>query len=103
MVLMSLIAPRGLSSAAMIPIVAAAVIGAGQPEVANQMINIVFMVILLTVFFSTIVGVVGSMERFKDKKKTKKEEKEEEQEHPKVTIKKEEDVSPMIEFDNASG
>jgi len=75
-ILMSLIAPRGLSSAAMIPIVAAAIIAAGQPAVAERMINIVFMVILLTVLFSTIVGGIGSMKRFQDHREHKEREKE---------------------------
>ncbi|UCD03270.1 MAG: cation:proton antiporter [Candidatus Aenigmatarchaeota archaeon] len=101
--LMSFIAPRGLSAAAMIPIVAAAVIGAGQPAVAEQMVNIVFMIILLTVFFSTIVGAIGSLARFGGKKRrTKKEEKEVEQE-PEIAIKKEDDISPMIEYDDTGG
>jgi cell volume regulation protein A len=63
-VLMSFIAPRGLPAAAMIPIVAAAVITAGQPGPANTMVNIVFMVILLSVLFSSIVAKIGSFDRF---------------------------------------
>jgi len=65
--LMSLVAPRGLSAAAMIPIVAAAAVSAGQPALAGKMINIVFMVILLSVMFSTIVAKIGGMERFNEK------------------------------------
>lgn len=66
--LMSFIAPRGISAAAMIPIVATAVIAAGQPLIADMLINIVFMVILLSVLFSTLVGGIGSMERFQENK-----------------------------------
>lgn len=101
MLLMSFIAPRGLSSAAMIPIVAVAVIAAGHPALADKMVNIVFMVILLTVLFSTIVGAIGSMERFqdKDKKKSKKDDKH----APDVKVKGENDVSLMLEYDNNEG
>jgi cell volume regulation protein A len=100
-VLMSFIAPRGLSAAAMIPIVATAVIAAGQTALADQMVNIVFMVVLLSVLFSTIVGGIGSMKRFqpKDKKGKKKEE----DELPEVTPKKEEDVSLMLEYEKEEG
>ncbi len=102
MLIMSFIAPRGLSSAAMIPIVAATVIAAGQPVLAGQMVNIVFMVILLSVLFSTVVGAIGSMDRFKEvRKKAKKVEKEEET--PEVTVKKEEDVSLMLDYDEKEG
>ncbi len=55
--LMSFVAPRGLSAAAMAPIVALAILSVGEPEaVASQVINIIFMVILLSVLFSTIAG-----------------------------------------------
>ncbi len=74
--LMSFIAPRGLPAAAMVPIIAAAAISVGQPAMAETIVNIVFMVILLSVLFSTIVAKIGSMERFqKDHKKTEEEEK----------------------------
>ncbi len=101
MLLMSFIAPRGLSAAAMIPIVATAVIAAGQSALADQMVNIVFMVILLSVLFSTIVGAVSSMERFQPKEKKGK--KKEEHELPEVTPKKEEDVSLMLEYEKEDG
>jgi cell volume regulation protein A len=55
--LMSFVAPRGISAAAMAPIVALAILSVGEPEaVASQVINIIFMVILLSVLFSTIAG-----------------------------------------------
>jgi cell volume regulation protein A len=103
--LMSFIAPRGLSSAAMIPIVAAAVIAAGMSALATQMVNIVFMVILLSVLFSTIVGKAASIERFSrdGKKKDKKEEKEEKESPEKSEEEKkapEEDVSSMLVFED---
>ncbi len=94
--LMSFIAPRGLSAAAMIPIVAAAVIAAGRPELATQMVNIVFMVIFLSVLFSTIVGKVASLERFQPeehKKKKKEPDRKGELEGP------EEDVKSMLQFE----
>jgi len=72
--LMSFIAPRGLPAAAMIPIVATAVIAAGQPAAADLMVNIVFMVILLSVLSSTIVAKIGSMERFQHKAEKRVEE-----------------------------
>ncbi len=100
--LMSFIAPRGISAAAMIPIVAAAVIAAGQPALADEMVNIVFMVILLTVLLSTVVGAIGSMKRFQEKKEKKTEKKE--KEHPEVTVKGEkDDVSLMLEYENNEG
>ena len=90
----SFIAPRGLSSAAMIPIVAAAVIAAGQTEVANSMVNIVFMVILLSTLFSTVVGMMAKMERFIEEKMQKKKDKKEQKYN---SNKKFNDLSLMIE------
>jgi len=100
MLLMSLIAPRGISAAAMIPIVAAAVIAAGQAAMAEIMVNIVFMTILLSVLFSTIVAKIASLERFQgeEKKKRKKGKK-----VPEVKVKKEDDVSLMLEYENPEG
>ncbi|MCD6496327.1 MAG: cation:proton antiporter [Candidatus Aenigmarchaeota archaeon] len=100
MLLMSLIAPRGISAAAMIPIVAAAVIAAGQAAMAETMVNIVFMTILLSVLFSTIVAKIASLERFQgeEKKKRKKGKK-----VPEVKVKKEDDVSLMLEYENPEG
>ena len=94
--LMSFISPRGLSAAAMIPIVAAAVMGASQPALADKMVNVVFMFIILSVLFSTVVGKAATIGRFqeKDKKKQKKAEGEEDQQAKPV-----EDVSLMIEYE----
>jgi NhaP-type Na+/H+ or K+/H+ antiporter len=63
-ILMSLIAPRGVSAAAMIPIIATAVISTGQPQLAEKMVNIVFMFVLLSVAFSSVVAKIGGMKRF---------------------------------------
>lgn len=55
--LMSFVAPRGLSAAAMAPIVGLSILSVGEPEaVASQIINIIFLVVLLSVLFSTIFG-----------------------------------------------
>jgi cell volume regulation protein A len=51
--LMCFIAPRGSSEAAMAPIAAAALIAAGQAGVAADMMNIIFMLVILSVMFST--------------------------------------------------
>lgn len=52
--LMSFVTPRGLSAAAMTPIVATVLVAGGLGMMAESMMNIVFMVILLSVLFSTI-------------------------------------------------
>jgi len=97
-VLMSFIAPRGLPAAAMIPIVATAVIAAGQPAAADLMVNIVFMVILLSVLGSTIVAKIGSMERFQHKAEKRKEEKKKEPDKGETEKKEDyEDLFYMIE------
>ena len=54
---MSFITPRGLSAAAMAPIVATAIIAAGMPEFAASMMNIIFLVIMFSVLFSTVFAV----------------------------------------------
>jgi len=95
--IMSLVAPRGLSSAAMIPIVAGAAITIGNPELAGKMVNIVFMVILLSVLFSSVVAKIGGMERFQDKGEGKRA-KSEEKPAPPVEKKDEGgDISLMLE------
>ncbi len=56
LILMSFVAPRGLSAAAMAPIVATSVLALGTPAAlfaAPKMMNIIFLVILLSVLFST--------------------------------------------------
>lgn len=64
LLLMSFTAPRGIASAAMIPIISVAVIAAGSPAIAAQMMNIVFMVVLLSILFSTVAAKVFTSERF---------------------------------------
>jgi len=61
---LSFTAPRGIASAAMIPIISAALIAAGSPGVASDLMNIVFIVILLSVLFSTIAAKLFTSERF---------------------------------------
>jgi cell volume regulation protein A len=61
---MSFTAPRGIASAAMIPIISATVIAAGSPTVAADMMNIVFIVVLLSVLFSTIAAKLFTSSRF---------------------------------------
>ena len=91
LVLLSFVTPRGISAAAMAPLAATALIVAGQPEtIATQIINITFMVILLSILFSTVVAafvhrvqepkgkktkdVLSSVEKSTEKKKEKSEE-----------------------------
>lgn len=64
LLLMSFVAPRGIASAAMIPIISATVVAAGNPGMAVDMMNIVFMVILLSVLFSTVTAKLFTSERF---------------------------------------
>lgn len=58
--LLSFVQPRGIASAAMAPIVAAAIISTpiGNNLVANQLVNIIFLIVLLSVLASTIVVAV---------------------------------------------
>ena len=90
--LMSFIAPRGLPAAAMVPIIAAAAISVGQPAMAETIVNVVFMVILLSVLFSTIVAKIGSIERFQNAHRKHEEEKE----PPKEEEHKKEDYSDLF-------
>ncbi|MCK4496654.1 MAG: hypothetical protein KAU24_00545, partial [Candidatus Aenigmarchaeota archaeon] len=92
--------PRGLSAAAMAPIVAAALLAAGQPEaVATKIVNIIFIVIVLSILFSSVVaGFLGRMKPEKEKPKKKKDvlgkvEKETEKEE----VKGEEEVLEEVE------
>jgi cell volume regulation protein A len=56
-IMLSFVTPRGLSAAAMAPIVAAALLTAGQSlDIATKMVNIIFIVILMSILFSSIVG-----------------------------------------------
>jgi cell volume regulation protein A len=65
-ILMSFVTPRGLSAAAMAPIVAGALITAGSPDLASRIMNIIFLVIILSVLFSTAVAIVMGR-RLKDR------------------------------------
>lgn len=100
MILLSFVTPRGLSAAAMAPIVAAALLAAGQPEaVATKIVNIIFIVIILSILFSSVVaGFLGRMKPEKEKLKKKKDvlsklEKETEKEE----VKGEEEVLEEVE------
>ncbi len=63
--LMSFITPRGLSAAAMAPIVAGTLIAAGNSVLAGKIMNIIFLVVILSVLFSTAVALLAgrSMEK----------------------------------------
>jgi cell volume regulation protein A len=71
---MSFITPRGLSAAAMAPIVAVWLIGAGFDAMAGRIMNIIFMVILLSVMFSTIVAYITERKDEKDRKRVARKE-----------------------------
>jgi len=58
--LLTFVAPKGLESAVTAPLVAAAIIAAGQAAVAARLVNIVIMTVLLTIFVSSIIGSVIS-------------------------------------------
>lgn len=90
-ILLSFVAPRGVSAAAMAPLAAAAIIAAGQVSgIAVQIINITFIVILLSILFSTVVAaflqrtqtpkekkskdVLSSLEKSTEKRREKSEE-----------------------------
>jgi cell volume regulation protein A len=61
---MSFVAPRGIDAAAMAPIVAAALVTAGYGAAANSIMNMVVVVIILTVLFSTIMARFAASKRF---------------------------------------
>ncbi len=67
-ILMNFVAPRGLAAAAMAPIVATAILAvpnlANASAVASLMVNLIFLVVLYSVLFSTIVGWIMSRPRF---------------------------------------
>jgi len=68
------VSPRGLPAAAMAPIVAAALITAGHGSIASSMVNIIFLVILLSVLFSTLAaGIIGHFVPKKSPNKDKEE------------------------------
>jgi len=66
---MSFVAPRGIDAAAMAPIVAAALVTAGFTGQANNIMNMVVVVIILTVIFSTIMAKFAASRRFVDGQK----------------------------------
>ncbi|NIO22843.1 MAG: hypothetical protein GTN38_02335 [Candidatus Aenigmarchaeota archaeon] len=66
LILMSFVAPRGLAAAAMAPIIAMFLAGIGAPEIGNQIVNIIFLVILLSVLFSTVTALIMSSDRIQD-------------------------------------
>jgi cell volume regulation protein A len=69
---MGFVAPRGVAGAALIPIVTAAVVTMGRPEIAARMFNVTFIVIMLSIIFGTIVVRIAAMERFQEKAGEKK-------------------------------
>jgi cell volume regulation protein A len=54
--LMSFTAPRGLSAAAVAPVVAVTLISIGEAAVATRLVNIIFLSLLFSILFSTIVS-----------------------------------------------
>ncbi len=100
MILLSFVTPRGLSAAAMAPIVATALIAAGQPElIATQIINIIFIVILLSILFSSVVA--GFLSRTRPQREKPRKEKDVlgkvEKETEKEEVKSEEEVLEEVE------
>jgi NhaP-type Na+/H+ or K+/H+ antiporter len=61
---MSFVAPRGIDAAAMAPIVAAALVAANYGEAASSIMNMVVVVIIMTVLFSTIMARFAASRRF---------------------------------------
>ncbi len=55
MALISLAAPRGLAAAAMAPIAVTILIAAGQTAIANEILNIIFYVIMFSIVASSLV------------------------------------------------
>lgn len=94
LILMSFVAPRGLAAAAMAPVIATVLIGIGAPEAGNQMVNIIFLVILFSVLFSTIVA---SLMSTKYVQQIGKKEKEEKPPAPKKKKPTEEDMYERVE------
>jgi len=56
LILISLAAPRGIAAAAMAPIAATVLIAGGQTLIADQIMNIVFYIIMLSIVSSSIVA-----------------------------------------------
>jgi cell volume regulation protein A len=66
MIVMSFIAPKGDSEAALAPLVAAALVGAGAAATGNQIMNIIFIVIILSILFSSIVAIIMGKKKVQD-------------------------------------
>jgi cell volume regulation protein A len=58
LLLVSFVGPRGLAAAAMAPIVATVIISVGQPDVANFILNVIFLVVLLSVLVSSMAAMM---------------------------------------------
>jgi cell volume regulation protein A len=65
-IIMSFIAPKGDSEAALAPLVAAALVGAGALEAGNQIMNIIFLVITFSILFSTLVAIIMSTKKVQE-------------------------------------
>jgi cell volume regulation protein A len=65
-IVMSFIAPKGDSEAALAPLVAATLIGAGAVAAGNQIMNIIFIVILFSILFSTLVAMIMGSKKVQD-------------------------------------
>jgi cell volume regulation protein A len=92
--LMSFVAPRGIAAAAMAPVIATVLAGIGAAEIGNQMVNIIFLVILFSVLFSTIVAGIMSTKYVQE---IGKEEKPAKPPAPKPQKPKEEDMYAEVE------
>jgi cell volume regulation protein A len=84
--IMSFVTPRGLSAAAIAPIVASSFISMGFPDLASSIMNIVFMVILLSVLFSTVFALGIEREIVSERAHRPKKEKPAEPESPETSI-----------------
>jgi cell volume regulation protein A len=102
LILLSFVTPRGLSAAAMAPIVATTLLAAGQPgAIATKMVNIIFIVILLSILFSSVVA--GFLGRTRPVRIRLKKEKDVLDEAEKETEKKEEESEERILEDVEKG
>jgi cell volume regulation protein A len=64
LLILCFVGPKGIETAAMAPIVAAAMTGLGNQAAATQILNITVLMILLSSLFSTIAGKALSSDRF---------------------------------------
>ena len=91
---MGFVAPRGIDAAAMAPIVAAALIAADYGAAANSIMNMVVVVIIMTVLFSTGMAKFAASRHFTGGMPARKDEaaeKEQEEEDLEEEIEQEED------------